>query len=145
MKYLRYPLVALLTFVVGVALSPIHFRLTGIGCGRLIDGSGGFSITSYRSSYFVDVDFAHAGYSSIEKANEVFDQRLHEAAQVVSVTSKLDKNGMLVGRRAELVVLEPESNKRSACILWTEGRIMHGIYSSSFSHVRDFEKQALAE
>ena len=47
MKYLRGPIVALLAFLLGVIVSPIHFRVEGWGCGRTLDGGGGFSVTSY--------------------------------------------------------------------------------------------------
>lgn len=43
MRYLRGPIVALLTFVIGVAISPIRFQMEGMDCGRVIDGRGGFS------------------------------------------------------------------------------------------------------
>ena len=52
MKYVRRFSIALLTFVLGVAVLPIHFYVEGMGCGKVIDG-GGFGITSYSSSYFV--------------------------------------------------------------------------------------------
>ena len=143
MRYLRYPLVALITLVVGVVLSPIRFYVEGMGCGRVIDGGGGFSITSYQSTYFVGLQFVHSGYSSTEKANEVFDQHLREAVRVVSVTSKLNKNGMPVGRRAEVVFFVPEVNKCDVSVFWTDGRMVHAIYSSSRFHVLEFEKRNL--
>jgi len=34
--------VALLTFLLGVGLSPIHFYVEGMGCGKVIDGGGAF-------------------------------------------------------------------------------------------------------
>ena len=52
MKYLRYPLLGLVTFIIGVVVSPIHFYLEGIGCGRVIDGGGGFSVSSYKFILF---------------------------------------------------------------------------------------------
>ena len=70
MKYLRYPVPGFLTFIVGAAISPIHFYVQGMGCGRTIDGGGGFSFTSYKSSYSMNLSFAHAAYVSPEKANE---------------------------------------------------------------------------
>jgi hypothetical protein len=143
MKYLRYPLLAFGTFIIGVVVSPIQFYLEGIGCGRVIDGGGGFSVSSYRSSYFVDLSFAHAGYVSTEKANEVFNQRLGEAARVIEVGPKLNSNGLSVGRRAVTIVFEPELNQYYACVFWTDDRIIHSIYSTSFLHVVEFEKHNL--
>jgi hypothetical protein len=143
MKYLRYPLLGLVTFIIGVVVSPIHFYLEGIGCGRVIDGGGGFSVSSYKSSYFVKLSFAHAGYVSTEKANEVFNQRLGEAANVIEVAPKLNKAGFRVGRRAVVIFFEPTPNQYYACVFWTDDRIIHSIYSTSILHVIEFEKHNL--
>lgn len=74
MKHLRYLLVALFAFIVSLALTPIGFNVKGWGCGHVVDGGGGFSSTAYSSSYSVRLSFAHFGFNSKEKANEVFDQ-----------------------------------------------------------------------
>ena len=140
MKYVRYPLLALVTFIIGVVVSPIHFYLEGVGCGRVIDGGGGYSISVYKSSYFVNLSFTHAAYSSTEKANEIFNQRLAEAATVIEDAPKLNTNGFPVGRRAVAIFFEPELNRYCASVFWTDGRMMHTIYSTSFLHIVEFEK-----
>jgi len=141
MRYLRGPIVALLAFVIGVAISPIRFYAEGMGCGRVIDGGGGFSITSYTSSYFVRLSFAHSGYVSTEKANQVFGQHLGEAVRVVEHTPKFNKAGTLVGQRAVAVFFDAETNQYYAAAFWTDGRFLHSIHSSSYLHVIEFEKR----
>jgi hypothetical protein len=140
MKYLRYPLLTLVTFIIGVVVSPIHFYPQAIGCGRVTDGGGAYSISSYKSSYFVNLSFAHAAYASTEKANEVFNQGLGEAARVIEVGPKLNSNGSPVGRRAVAIFFEPELNGYCASVFWTDGRDLHTIYSTSFLHAVEFEK-----
>ena len=141
MKYLRGPIVALLTFLISILVSPIHFQVQGWGCGRVTDGGGGYSITSYRSSYFVQLTFAHFGYDSPEKANAVFAEHLAETIQVIEVGPKLDKQGKIVGRRAVVITLDQNRDKQIAVVLWTEGKMLHAISSASLTHVLEFEKQ----
>ena len=140
MKYLRRIALALLTFVVGVAVSPIHFHPEGMGCGKVIDGGGGFSITSYTSSHFVKLAFAHEGYASPEKANHVFSQRLTQAVQVLEHGPKLNRDGIVVGQRAMTLFFSPEKSCYYTEILWTDGRSLQSIVSTSALHVREFEK-----
>ena len=141
MRHVRGPVVALVAFVVGVVISPIHFSGQSVACGKLMDGGGGFSITSYRSSYFIKVYFSHGAYESPEKAEAVFDEAVKKASRVIDVTSKLDKDGVLVSRRALVVSVEPETKRYYANVFWTNGRMVHSIDSFSYLHVIEFEKQ----
>ena len=145
MRCIRYPLLALLTFIIGVVISPIHFYLEGMGCGRVMDGGGGFSVQSYSSSYFVKLSFAHAGYVSTEKAAEVFNQQLAEAVEVIEVAPKLNSKGVVVGRRAEAIFFDPERDRYYACIFWTDGRFIHSIGSTSSLHVIEFERHVMQD
>jgi hypothetical protein len=145
MKHLRGSVVALLAFVVGVAVTPIRFQAEGTGCGRDIDGGGGFSATAYTSSYSVRLSFAHHSYSSKEKANEVFDHYVSEAVRVVETTPNLNKRGVPVGRRAVTISHNPETNQTYAAVFWTDGRALHFIGSPSLLHVIEFEKGILGE
>ncbi len=140
MKYGRPFPMALLTFVLGVALSPIHFYVEGIGCGKMIDGGGGFSTTSYTSSYFVKLESTHAQYVSPEKANQIFAQHLTEAAEVIEVGPKTNREGVVVGRRALALFYSPEQSYHYTEICWTDGRFLHYISSTSALHVKEFEK-----
>lgn len=145
MKHLRRLLVALVAFAISVALTPIGFHVEGWGCGRVIDGGGGFSSTAFTSSYSVRLSFAHFGYSSKEKANEVFDQHVREAIQVIETTPKLNDHGAVGGRRAVTISFNPELNQHFAAVFWTEGSTLHSIDSPSLLHVLEFEKGILGE
>ena len=140
MKYVRLFSIALLTFVLGVAVATIHFYVEGMGCGKMIDGGGGFSITSYTSSYFVKLVSAHEQYVSPEKANQIFDQLLGEATEVIEVGPKTDNEGVVVGRRAMVLSYSPELSCHNTEIFWTDGRFLHYIFSTSAWHAKEFEK-----
>lgn len=137
--------VAILAFVVGIAVTPIGFSVEGFACGRLRDGSGGFSATSYTSSYSVRLSFAHYSYSSKEKANEVFDHYVSEAVRVVETTPNLNKEGVPVGRRAVTISYNPETHQSYAYVFWTDGSDLHSIESPSLLHVIELEKGILGE
>ena len=141
MRALRDPLAALLTFIIGVIVSPIHFQVEGMGYGRAIDGDGGFSITTYRSSYFVKVSYAYVEHSSPDKANTTFDEMLAEAVDVIALTPKLDEHGNAVGRRALAILTDKETDKQFACVFWTGDKTLYSINSFSLLHVLEFEKQ----
>jgi hypothetical protein len=151
MKFLRVLvtprglLLAVLAFVVGVAMTPIGFSVEGFACGRLRDGSGGFSATSYTSSYAVRLSFAHYSYSSKERANEVFDRYVGEAVRVVETTPNLNKQGVPVGRRAVTISYNPETHQSYACVFWTDSSALHSIESPSLLHVIELEKGILGE
>lgn len=139
MRYPRYVSAALLAFVVGVVISPIHFRVQGWGCGKVLDGGGGFSVTSYRSSYFVSAEFVHESYVSADKANQVFAERLKEMTKIAELTPKTNQQGTIVGRRAAGMVLD-EKGVASATVFWTDGRVLHCIYSTSWLHAIELER-----
>src|SRR5215470_7627764 len=141
MKYFRPFPIALLTFVLGVAMSPIHFYVEGMGCGKVVDGGGGFGITSYSSSYFVKLWSASEAYVSPEKADAVFNQQLSQAVNVIELGPKTNREGVVVGRRAMAIFYSPQLSKNYTEIIWTNGRFLHYIGSTSTMHVKDFEKQ----
>ena len=141
MKTVRRFGVALFTFLLGVAISPIQFYAQAMGRGKLIDGGGWFSVTSYRSSYFVNLLFVNTLYVSPEKANEVFAAHLNEAVHVFEVGPKINRHGAVVGRRAMALFFSPECSCYYTEIFWTEGRMLAYIVSTSALHVKEFEKQ----
>lgn len=143
MRHLLRLLVALLTFAIGVAVSPIRFELVGMACGKMIDGGGGFGMRSYRSSDNVELYFASGGYDSTEKTNEVFDQRVAGAVQVLELTPKLDAAGKEAGRRAVVILIDKETNQQYATVFWTDNRSIVSINSPSLWHVLEFEKRKL--
>jgi hypothetical protein len=141
MKHVRRLGIALLTFGLGVALSPIHFYVEGMGCGKVADGGGGFGITSYSSSYFVKLWFVESAYASPEKADAVFNQTLSQAINVVELGPKINQKAVVVGRRAMVILYSPQLSNNYTEIIWTDGRFLHYIGSTSTMHVKEFEKQ----
>jgi hypothetical protein len=141
MKFLRRLGFALLTFVLGVAMSPIRFYVEGMGCGKMADGGGGFGITSYSSSYFVKLWSAQSAYASPEKADEAFNRQLSQAVNVVELGPKVNRDGVVVGRRAMAIFYSPQLSRNYTQILWTNGRFLHYIGSTSTMHVKEFERQ----
>lgn len=135
MKRLCGPVLALFTFILGVAISPIRFY------GEMSRWGPKSSIKLYRSSYFVRVASSHVTYDSTAEASDSFNQELREAVRVVEITQKVNKHGVIVGQRAVTVVFLPEFNQYQTRVFWTEGRILFGICSSSFLHVMEFEKR----
>ena len=135
MKHIRRFGVALLTFVVGVAVAPIHFYPEMIACG-LHNSSA-----SYRSSYFIQVSQGYQGFDSAAEAEEAFSQRLSEAAEVLEVGPKVDRDGTVIGRRAVTLHYFPEESRYFTRVYWTHGRYLYSISSGSALHVREFEKQ----
>jgi hypothetical protein len=135
MKYIRRFGVAIVTFVIGVAISPIHFFGESIACGLHS------SSTSYRSSYFIQVSNGYREFDSAEEAEEAFNQRLSRAAQVVEVGPKVDKDGTVTGRRAVTMYYFPQESRYFTKIFWTHGRYLYSISSGSALHASEFEKQ----
>ena len=139
MRYLRGPIVALLAFIIGLAISPPRFYMESIACGRVNDGGGGFSIENYRSTYGVRVSFALSTYVSTQKANQVFNHRLAEAVRVIEQTPKMNKDN--IGQRAVAVFFDANTNEYYVEVFWTDDRFLASIDSSSYLHVIEFEKQ----
>jgi len=135
MKHIRRFGVALVTFVVGVAVSPIHFYGESIACGWNSSGA------TYRSTYFIQVSNGYQGFDSAEAAEKAFDQRLSQAAEVIEVGPQVDRDGTVIGRRATILYCFPEESRYFTRIFWTHGRYLYSISSASAVHVREFEKQ----
>ena len=141
MKYVRRLGLTLLTFIIGVAVSPIRFYRGASIRGKLFDGGGYFGNTVYTSSYFIKLWFVHEQYVSPEKANQVLNQRLSEAVRVIEVGPMINAEGHVVGRRAVALFFEPEVSRYYTAIFWTDGRILHFTLSTSALHAKEFEKR----
>lgn len=129
----------LLSFALGVLISPIGFRLDGMGCGKVQDG-GRFGIQSYTSTYFIKLSFSRAEYRSPENANEVFAAIVNSAVRIIDRRPKYNRQGSKVGERAVAILLDHERNAEYASVLWTDGRILFSVDSSSLTHVLQFEQ-----
>ena len=151
MKYLRYLAIALITFVFGVAISPIRFYRERIACGFTVDGDlnsanpfGSASTTGYSSSYFIQVSSSYSDYLSPAKANKVFERELNNAEKIVEVETKISSKGN-VERRAVRVYFKASDNRNHVAIIWTDGSVVREISSSSYLHAIEFEKRVVQQ
>jgi hypothetical protein len=135
MRYVRYVAIAVFTFVIGMAISPIRFYGESIACGPHN------STTVFRSSYFIQTSFSHVAHPSDLEASEAFNQQLKEAVRIIEVSPKVNKDGVLIEQRAVAVFYNAGTGEYYASVFWRDGRMVHGVFSRSLTHVLDFEKQ----
>ena len=135
MKYLRYLALAILTFVIGVAISPIRFSAEAIGCGPHN------SFTSYRSSYFIQTSTSYVSYDSEAEASDAFNKQLSDAVTVYDRSPKVNREGVLIEQRAVGLFYSRGNNEYYVISFWRDGRTLNGIGSRSYMHVKEFEKQ----
>jgi len=135
MKYVRRLALAIVTFVIGVAISPIRFDVESIACGSHNSG------TSFRSSYFMQTSSSYVGYKSEQKASDAFNEELNEAVEVIELKPKVNKEGVLIEQRAIGKFYNKGTNEFYVMLFWRQGRSVRRISSRSYIHVKDFERQ----
>ncbi len=135
MKYFRYLALAIVTFVIGVAISPIRFSAEMIACGPRS------SATSYRSSYFVQTTKSHVTYDSDAEASDAFNEQLSEAITVYDTSPKVNSKGALIEQRAVALFHNQDRNEDYVVSFWRDERTLVAISSRSYIHVKEFEKQ----
>jgi len=135
MKYVRRLAFTIVTFVIGVAISPIHFYVESIGCGPRS------SFTSYRSSYFMQTSTGYVDYDYEWEASDAFNEGLNEAVQVIELKPRVNKGGVLIEQRAIGKFYNEGTGEFYVVLFWREGRSVRKIISRSYIHVREFEKQ----
>lgn len=132
-KLIGWLLVAALTFILGVLISPIRFWQIAIGCGK------GSTVT-FTSSYFVTLRSNVMGYDSVAEADAAFQDRLNKSVRVINQGEKFNNEGRKIGPRA-LIVFNGEDNKQYFGVLWAEEKFLRCLYSTSLIHVLAFEEQ----
>jgi len=135
MKYVRGLALAIFTFVIGVAISPIRFYVESIACGP------NNSLTSFRSSYFMRTSSGYVTYDSEQEASDAFNKRLDEAVEVIEVKPKVNKKGVFIEQRAVARFYNKGTGEYYVALFWREERHIRRISSRSYIHVMDFEKQ----
>lgn len=133
-RYLTYLACAVATFILGVVISPIRFRIESIACGAYS------STTTYRSSYLLTLSSSGTTYPSIEKAGEEFQRRLLTAVNIIERTPKFDRDGKRVGERAVIFYIN-DTHQNEYAVISTNERSFHSTQSSSLMHVLQFEKR----
>jgi len=135
MKCVRYSAIAILTFAIGVFISPIRFYPESIACGFHN------STRSFRSSYFIQTSASYITYDTEEEASKTYDKELSRAITVYDVSPKVNSEGVLIEHRAVYLIYHPGNDEYYVEIMWRDGRTLHFIHSRSFAHVMEFEKQ----
>jgi len=135
MKYVRRLAFAIFTFVIGVAVSPIHFYVESIDCGTRS------SSTSFRSSYFMQTSTSYVDFDSEQEASDAFDEGLKKAVEVIELKPKVNKQGVLIEQRAIGRFYNKGTDEFYVELFWREGRSIRRIDSRSYIHVKEFEKQ----
>lgn len=136
MKHLRGLTIAVFTFVIGVAISPIRFYSESIDCGRRS------TATSYRSSYFMQTSDSYVTYDSEAAASDAFKEKLSEAVAVYDVSPKGNKEDVLIEQRAVALFYHQGNDEYYIVSFWRDGRTLRNISSRSYTHVKDFEKRS---
>ena len=136
MKYLRYLAIAIFTFVIGVAISPIRFYAEMIACGPR------GSYTSFRSSYFIQTTSGYTSYKSEEEASDEFDLKLSDALRVYDRSPKFNDEGVLINQRAVALFYHRSNDKYYVVCFWRDGKTLRHISSRSYTHVMEFERQS---
>src|SRR5687768_16922017 len=81
----------LLSFALGVLISPIRFSPDSAARGKMLDGDGYFGIQNYTSTYFIKLSFFTVPYSSPEEANEAFTAVVKSAVRIIDRGPRYDR------------------------------------------------------
>jgi hypothetical protein len=129
-------LIALLTFSIGLTLTHylIFFEVEYYACG---DRGGS---VGYQSSDGVKVAKTGFGFDSSAEAAARLNALLSRADRIIEITPKLDKKGQHVGERIVGIFHPENSSERVAAVIWTEGKGLLCIESSSLRHVLKLER-----
>src|SRR5262245_57854344 len=102
---IRYVLTGLLTFALGVLISPIHFKLNSIACGR-------GSTYTYTSSHFVELTATASPFDSEVETSAAFQKMVNESTLVLEQNEIFDHNGVKTGSRAVLLLNDDDGRQR---------------------------------
>jgi len=138
MKYVLRLAVAILTFAIGVTISPIHFRWRSVACG--LRGS----TTSYRSSYFILTSKSYIHFDSEAEASDAFKKKLSEAITLYDISPQVSKENVLIEQHAIGVFYDQGTEDFYVVSFWKEGQGLHSISSRSYTHVKELEKRYLS-
>ncbi len=114
--------------------------------GRLIRDRTAFGFTSYLASDGINLLAIYTTFDDAAQAQAAFDRELAKAEKVIK-KGKKNKEGQIVGERAQIVLLGGQADivaskpdERFAAVVWTDGASFHEIESSSLRDVLALEK-----
>jgi hypothetical protein len=135
MKYVYRLAVAILTFAIGVTISPTRFHWESVACGPR--GSS----TSYRSLYFVQTSKSYRHFDSEAEASEAFKKKLSEAITLYDISPQVSKENVLIEQHAIGLFYDQSSDDFYVVSFWKDGQTLHGIRSRSYNQVKELERR----
>lgn len=109
--------------------------------GELVTGYGipmGFS--SFVAPDGIGLFVMYLRQDDLDLAAEAFRQELGKAINVTKRGQKKDRNGKIVGDRAEILTPAAPPRTPDHAVIWTDGPTFHMIASSSLQDVLGLEK-----
>lgn len=139
MKYAYRLAVAILTFAIGVTISPVRFHWESVACGP--HGS----TSTYQSSYFIRASKSYTHFDSEALASDAFKKKLSEAITIYDISPQVNKEeSVLIEQHAVALFYDEGRDEFYVVSFWREGQALHGISSRSYSHVKELERQYFA-
>jgi coproporphyrinogen III oxidase-like Fe-S oxidoreductase len=135
-KRFAYVLMAAATFVLGVVVSPIHFRGYSIGCGPTGSSS------QFTSSYFLNLVSSESYYESLEETDAAWQEKIKKADSVSEQNALFNRVGEKTGSRA-VIRSRWDDGKQYFAVVWTEKKVLREVTCSSRAHVLAFEKKPI--
>ena len=109
--------------------------------GELLTEDGEkLGFTNFKASDDIELQVLYWGFDDAPRATEVFEKQIARAIKVVQRGKKLDKNGKVVGERAQVTFSSRGSQETFSAILWTDGPKFHQIQSISLPEILELEK-----
>jgi hypothetical protein len=108
--------------------------------GELVDEGVRFGFTRFEAQDGARLEVIHGGLGTTAKAQAHFQKKLSEATKVLSQENKRDKEGAVVGIRAEVTFGPDQAKHTGYGILWTNGQDFYEITATSLDDARRAEK-----
>jgi hypothetical protein len=106
--------------------------------GDLIQDGEVLGFTTYKASNGVGLTSIYNTFDEASHAAAFFEKELGLAAKVITRGEKINKDGKVIGERAEILL--PKPNEKLTAVMWTDGRNFHEIDSTSLEVILEFEK-----
>jgi len=117
----------------------IDNEATDAGFESLEAGRVKLALTVFKASDGEGLTVEHVIFRSPDDASRYFHWMIEKrATDILNQGSKLDKNGRVIGVRAEVVVKLPGA---SSAIMWTNNQHFFVIFSPSLSDAVELEKR----
>ncbi|HXN99879.1 MAG TPA: hypothetical protein VN881_12460 [Candidatus Acidoferrales bacterium] len=106
--------------------------------GDLIQDGILLGMTLYKASDGASLAVVYNNFEDTSQASAFFDKELVRASKALSKGDKLDRDGKIIGKRAEIRLAAP--NDKLTAVMWTDGRKFHEIQSTSLRDILELER-----